>query len=110
MTERLCNIYPTKERLIQEVRAILELSMPNAIGRTGILTLVNYHYLWNKSDDQVNANTIRKTIDLCHEALSMKEESGLNQLTIYHTQQLLIKLEALGSLFGGQLTFTAINL
>ena len=109
MAERLHNIYPTREQLLQEVRATLELLIPEAMKGTGFLTLSKCYYLWNRSDDQVNTNTIKQTIDLCHKVLSMKEESGLDESTIYHTQQLLKKLNALNSLYNGQLTFSAVN-
>ena len=109
MAERLHNIYPTREQLLQETRAMLELLIPEAMKGTDFLTLFKCYYLWDRSDDQVNTNTIKQTIDLCREALSMKEESGLDESTIYYTQQLLIKLNALNFLYNGQLTFSAVN-
>ena len=110
MAERLHNIYPTREQLLQEIRAMLELLIPEVMKGTDFLTLFNSYYLWDRSDDQVNASTIKQTIDLCLKTLAMKEKSGLDEFVIYRIQQLLIKLNALSSLFDGQLTFAATNL
>ena len=109
MAERLRNIYPTRERLLQEARIMLELLMPEAMKGIGFATFSKCYHLWNRSDDQVNENTIKQTIDLCLETIAIKEKSGLDETVIFQIRQLLIKLDALSSLFNGQLTFASAN-
>jgi len=109
MAERLHNIYPTREQLLQEIRAMLELLIPEAMKGTGFLTLFKCYYLWDRSDDRVNMNTIKQTIDLCRKALSMKEKSRLDESVIFQIQQLLKKLDTLNFLYNGQLTFSDGN-